>query len=195
MTGKLTGKLADAPRRGWRPAAHVARAVSFQPRRPAYLPAKAVGSFVPKLTRKAFQKYGFSAATLVTDWAQIAGADLAGIALPERLKWPRGVEAYGEVEEGAQGRPGATLMLRVDPARALDVEYRSRQIIERINAYFGYRAVAELRLLQAPLDQPGKVPPLPAPEIPASAGDPLARALARLKAGVMGQAGGPPRTA
>ena len=48
-------------------------------------------------------------------------------------------------------RPGATLILRVDPARALDVEYKARQIIERINAYFGYRAIAELRILQAPL--------------------------------------------
>lgn len=116
--------------------------------------AKAVGSFVPKLTQKAFEKYGFSAATLLTDWATIVGADLASYTAPERLKWPRGVDAYGEVAEGAQGRPGATLVLRVDGPRSLEVEHRRGQVLERINAYFGYRAVAELRIMQAPIERP-----------------------------------------
>jgi hypothetical protein len=115
--------------------------------------------------------------------------------VPERLKWPRGAGAYAEVEEGSEGRPGATLVLRVDPARALDVEYKGRQIIERINAYFGYRAVAALRLIQAPVEaetpreatRPASVRAPQAAQSPGDA-DPLARALARLGAGVMGQA-------
>lgn len=113
---------------------------------------KAVGSFLPRLTRKAFEKYGFSTASLVMDWAAIAGTELAAHTLPERLKWPRGGERS---EDGAQsadrGRQGATLVLRVDGARALDVQYKARQIIERINAYFGYAAIAELRIVQAPV--------------------------------------------
>ncbi|MFZ4805777.1 MAG: DUF721 domain-containing protein [Hyphomicrobiaceae bacterium] len=113
--------------------------------------ARAVGSYVPKLTQKAFEKYGFSAATLLTDWATIVGTELASFTAPERLKWPRGVEAYGEVADGAQGRPGATLILRVDGPRALEIEHRGRQILERINAYFGYRAVSEMRIVQAPI--------------------------------------------
>ena len=61
-----------------------------------------------------------------------------------------------------KGRPGATLVLRVDGARALDVQYKARQIIERINAYFGYAAVAELRIVQAPMRQlPPARPPRP----------------------------------
>jgi hypothetical protein len=165
-------------------------------RPPGFVYAKAVGSFVPKLTQKAFEKYGFSAATLLTDWALIAGADVAGYTVPDRLKWPRGPGAYAEVEECAEGRPGATLVLRVDPARALDVEYKGRQIIERINAYFGYRAVAALRLIQAPVEaaKPRETRPggarAPSPAAAATdEGDPLARALARLEAGVLGQAG------
>jgi hypothetical protein len=127
--------------------------------------ARAVGSFVPKLTRKAFEKYGFSAATLLTDWATIVGQDLASYTSPDKLKWPRGAEAYREVAEGAEGRPGATLILRVDGPRALEVEHRRRQLLERINAYFGYRAVADLRIIQAPIASPAaaKVPAVPAP--------------------------------
>jgi hypothetical protein len=131
--------------------------------------ARAVGSFVPKLTRKAFEKYGFSAATLLTDWAAIVGQDLASYTSPDRLKWPRGADAYGEVAEGAEGRPGATLVLRVDGPRALEVEHRRRQLLERINAYFGYRAVADLRIIQAPIAPVAavtKAPATPAPPAP-----------------------------
>ena len=55
------------------------------------------------------------------------------------------------MRRGGKGRPGATLVLRVDGGRSLDVQHNARQIIERINAYFGYAAVAELRIVQAPV--------------------------------------------
>ena len=154
---------------------------------------KAVGSFLPGLTRNAFQKFGFSTATLVTDWPVIAGAELAVYTAPERLKWPRGVE---RPEDGAQlaekGRSGATLVLRVDGARALDVQYKARQVLERINAYFGYAAVAQLRILQAPVES--RLPPRrpaartaaepPTHEVAHIADPGLRGALARLGAGV-----------
>ena len=127
-------------------------APQYQQRPKAQSSARAVGTFVPRLTQKAIEKYGFSAAALITDWATIVGSDLARYTVPQRLKWPRAVEGYSEVEADAAGRPGATLILRVDSARALDVQYKGRQIVERINAYFGYRAISELRLIQAPIE-------------------------------------------
>lgn len=112
---------------------------------------KAVGSFVPRLTKKVMEKYGFSTAALLTDWATIVGSDLAQHTRPNKLRWPRSVEAYGETPAEQSGRPGATLYLAVDAARALDVQYKGRQIIDRINAYFGYRAIADLRIEQVPI--------------------------------------------
>ncbi len=160
-----------------------------------FIAAKTVGSFVPRLTRKAFEKYGFSAATLLTDWAAIVGPQLAVYTAPERLKWPRAVEAHGDVEQGAEGRPGATLILRVDGGRALDIEYRKRELVERINSYFGYRAVADLRILQAPVQSVSTLPravvaprgtprAVIAPEITSIANDGLRDALARMEQGI-----------
>jgi hypothetical protein len=154
--------------------------------------AKAVGSFLPRLTRKAFAKYGFSAATLITDWATIIGSNIAACTVPERLKWPRQVELEEYVAAADRGRPGATLTIRVDATRALEVQYQGRQIIERINAYFGYRAVAELRLIQAPVTKPNNLPlrraqprtATPAPEVAAVTDQALRAALARLGAGI-----------
>jgi hypothetical protein len=156
----VTAKLTEKPRR--KPLPHPARRHLAVPRSEArfalppaarHVAAKPVGSFVPSLTRKAFEKFGFSTATLITDWPRIAGAELASYTLPDRLKWPRGA-ANADAGDDEGGRPGATLILRVDPARALDVEYRARQIMDRINAYFGYRAVETLRLVQAPVSNP-----------------------------------------
>jgi hypothetical protein len=168
--------------------------VSFARKRPNTLyGVKAVGSFLPGLTRKAFEKYGFSAASLITDWPAIAGRELAAYTAPERLKWPRGVErSDDEASATEKGRPGATLVLRVDGARALDVQYNARQIIDRINAYFGYAAIAELRLVQAPVTATGREQP----RAPRQAREPLTQevagvadtalraALARLGAGI-----------
>jgi hypothetical protein len=148
-----------------------------------------LSKFVGKLTKKAFEKHGFSAATLLTDWRTIVGNDMAAYTAPERLKWPRGVEAYSDVSDDGAGRPGATLVLRVEPVRALDVSYKSRQLIERINAYFGYKAVSDLRFIQAPVAdlqlQPVVRPPRPAaptPLVQAVDDDGLREALAKLEA-------------
>lgn len=145
------------------------QAVTFadKPRPSGPAPARAVGSYLPGLTRAAFAKYGFGAASLLTDWAAIVGADVARYTEPERLKWPRQPGIYEETEAEERGRPGATLVLRVDAGHALDVQYRARQLIERINAYFGYRAVAELRLVQTPMTlQPLAQSPKPSEPAP-----------------------------
>ncbi len=112
-----------------------------------YSAPKPAGAFTPSLTRPAFEKFGFPAAALLTDWAAIAGPDLAVYSAPERLKWPRQPDA----PEEARGQPAATLVLRVDGPRAIELQHRLPQLIERINSYFGFRAVAQIRLYQAPL--------------------------------------------
>jgi len=112
--------------------------------------AKRAAAFTPALTRPAFDRFGFPAAALLTDWTAIAGAGIASFSAPERLKWPR----RPDDPEAAGARQGATLVLRVDGPRALELQYRLPQLIERINAYFGFRAVGQIRLYQAPLERP-----------------------------------------
>jgi hypothetical protein len=182
--------------RGRTEPARPREAIRPQPlaRRHAFGP-KTVGSFVPGLTRQAFEKYGFSAAALLTDWATIVGPDIAKVTAPERLKWPKavgvGMDDSGEAE---RGRPGATLILAVDPGRALDIQYKARQILERVNAYFGYRALADLRIVQAPIIRPITTSRLdtarshrqsrPVPEVVGVRDDGLRAALERMAAGL-----------
>lgn len=152
--------------------------------------AKALGSFVPTLTKKAFEKYGFSAAALITDWPAIVGKDLAGQTYPDRLKWPRAPEVSGtDTKPETKGRPGATLFLRVEGPRALEIEYKRAQLAERINAYFGYRAIADIRIVQAPLPKPKpprgvKRTPADAVPLPSVQDEGLRAALEKLGSGI-----------
>lgn len=108
----------------------------------------AIGSFVPEVTRKAFERHGFPAGRLAADWTAIVGPALAHFTRPEKIKWPRPVE--DAADDGSEAA-GATLVLRVDGARALEVQYRAAQIMEKINGFLGYRAITEIRLVQAPV--------------------------------------------
>ncbi len=152
MAQTPAGAAAD---RGKRRSLSKPAPANFTPdrRRGPYGP-KPAAAFTPALTRPAFEKYGFPAAALLSDWRAIAGPELARFTAPERLKWPR----QPDVPEEANAPAPATLVLRVDGPRAIELQHRLPQLIERINSYFGFRAVAQIRLYQAPLDHPANRP-------------------------------------
>jgi len=94
------------------------------------------------LTQAAFARYGFAYGDLLTQWEAIAGAAIARICRPERIAWPR---QSGDVKQ----RLGGTLHLRALAGRALELHYETPRLIERINAFYGYAAIAAIKLRQA----------------------------------------------
>ena len=98
-----------------------------------------VGAYTAALTKTAIGRRGFAAASIVTDWLGIVGPDYAAACQPDRLVFPKGKRVDG------------TLHLRVTGAAALAIQHLTHVLIERVNAHFGYGAVAHIRLIQAPL--------------------------------------------
>jgi hypothetical protein len=111
--------------------------------KPGKSPLHRLSDLLHKTLTEAFAKQGFASSELVTRWAEIVGAEIAEHAQPEKIQWPRG-------REGKLPEPG-TLCLRVEGPMALDIQHLSGVILERVNRFFGWRAVATLRLRQAPL--------------------------------------------
>jgi len=129
--------------------------------------ARPIGAFTAATLDRAARGRGFATSALLSQWQAIVGADLAHFTMPDRVVWPRRRDDPDETPAHRGRRDeGAVLVLRVDGPRAIEVQHRSGQILERVNSHFGYRAVAELRILQAPVRR--KPPPPPAP--PPSAG-------------------------
>jgi hypothetical protein len=125
--------------------------------------ARPIGAFSAQALDPAARARGFATAALLADWPAIVGAELAQFTMPDRVVWPRHRDDDGEtVRHQGRREEGAVLILRVDGPRAIEVQHRSRQILERVNGHFGYRAVAEMRILQAPVARK----PAPAPSAP-----------------------------
>ena len=112
------------------------------------------------LTQASFQRYGFAYGELLARWPAIVGDELAGVSKPERIKWPRGADGRPD-----RGQPdGGTLVVRVAEGRGLEIHYQGPRIIERINGFYGYSAIAKLKILQGQLA--GATPNTRAPSPP-----------------------------
>ena len=151
--------------------------------------ARPIRAYTARALDPSARARGFATTALLSEWPAIVGAELAEFAVPDRLVWPRQHEHGEEVTPKRAWRAeGAILVLRVEGPRAIEVQHRSGAILERVNTYFGYRAVAEMRILQAPVTRKARrsasPPAQDTPErLPASAsiGDEcLRRALLRL---------------
>jgi hypothetical protein len=103
---------------------------------------QALAASLPRIAGKALGKRGLAEGGLVTDWTAIVGDQIADSTLPIKLAFT-----------GRERRDG-TLHLRVAGAIALELQHLEPQLIERINAYLGYGAVARLRLERGPLPKP-----------------------------------------
>jgi len=103
--------------------------------------AKQIGSLVPSITKASFERYGFAYADLASKWEAIMGKPLCEQCLPKKIVWPRGVKHENE-------RVGGTLHLICLSAFALDLQHSQDEIIERINRFYGYKAISKLSLVQ-----------------------------------------------
>ncbi|CUW38402.1 conserved protein of unknown function(Protein of unknown function DUF721/UPF0232,34-112)) [Magnetospirillum sp. XM-1] len=109
-----------------------------------------------RVTRPVFGRHGFAGGTLVVDWPAIVGSAVASHTLPLGIKFP------------PKERTEGTLTVKVDSgAFALEMQHLEPLILERINGYFGWKAVARLKLRQGPLPESGK-PPAARPAAPSS---------------------------
>lgn len=133
--------------------------------RPRGQGARPIGDLMPEIGRTAFRRFGFVQSSVVTRWPEIVGPQHARICSPEAIRFPPGEKAEGILE------------LVVVPAHAPLIQQVIPEIIERVNRFFGYRAVARVKLRQGmvtpPADgRPAKPPPSLKP-IPLELGDSL----------------------
>ena len=130
-------------------------------------PRHGLAPFAATLSRSVgplLRKRGFAQARVVTDWAAVVGEDMARRSMPERLIAARGADT------------GGTLILRVAGGWALEAQHLAPQIVERVNRFYGYPAVARLKLVQGPIPV-RRAPPEPRP-LPPEEEAGLARRLA-----------------
>src|SRR5580704_3919283 len=122
--------------------------------------AQAVSGDAGSVANLAFLRAGFSDPTLVLRWQEIAGPEVARLARPVKF---------------SDGPSGGTLTLRAAPGAALFLAHEKRPLCDRINAYLGRPAVAQLKFSQGAFLPPPPKPPHPKPPGALPPGDPSSR--------------------
>jgi hypothetical protein len=133
---------------------------------------KRTSALLQSSVRRASESRGFAQSRLLTHWAEVAGAEIAAIARPVEVSYAR------------QGM-GATLTLLTTGAQAPMLEMQKEKLREKVNAVYGYNAIARIRITQTaatgfaegqvsfdhrPAPKP-KAPAVPAPETTRAAAD------------------------
>lgn len=119
--------------------------------RPRGAGVRAIADLMPEIGRTAFRRFGFVQSSVVTRWPEIVGPTHARICAPESIRFPPGEKADG------------ILQLVVVPAHAPIIQHVIPEIIERVNRFFGYKAVAKVKIRQGEVKAPPAKPTTTAP--------------------------------
>ena len=106
--------------------------------------ARSAGELLGDIGGAACKKFGFVQANVVSRWPEIVGERYGKVSLPESIRFPAGK------------RSGGTLTLLVEGAHAPLIQHLGPMIIERVNRFFGYEAIARIVFRQ------GRLPAAPA---------------------------------
>lgn len=110
---------------------------------------RAVSELLPDVGRAAFRKFGFVQHAIVSRWGEIVGERYARVSVPESIRFPQGKRAEG------------VLHLLVSGAYAPMMQHIAPEIVERVNRFFGYTAVARLAIRHGEVKRAAKPAPPP----------------------------------
>jgi hypothetical protein len=143
-----------------KPGAPSGKRQKDEPRRA--LRVRAVGDLLPDAGGAAFRRFGFIQSSIVSRWHEIVGERYAGVSSPESIRFPPGKKSSG------------TLNLVVEGAHAPLMQHVAPAIVERVNRFFGYPAVARVHFRQGIVQLSKAKSPVPAATlqpVPAELGD------------------------
>lgn len=92
---------------------------------------------VMPLAKQLLGKRGFFLVDLLTSWQQIVGENLARYTLPYQIVFRKDERING-----------CLTLLTLSGAFAMEIKQKERQILDKVNAYFGYEAIASLKIMQ-----------------------------------------------
>ncbi len=104
---------------------------------------KTIGETLGKVNRGFSNKYGKVEFLILSKWSQIVGSFFAQHSEPDKIS--RITEDFDEFDQPIFKN---FLHVRVSPAAAVEFQHYKDTIIEKINSFFGYKAIADLRLQQ-----------------------------------------------
>ena len=91
------------------------------------------GNTLPRGVRGILKKNGYNYSEIISKWNMLVGKDISSYSCPKSIKMKK--------EESS-----GTLLLAIKRGNEINIEYSKKEIINKINSYFGYKLINEIRL-------------------------------------------------
>ena len=90
-------------------------------------------SSIPKTLKKHLRKGGYNYSNIVDNWTKMVSKKISDACYPMTVKM------------GKEMRDG-TLILNVIHGKEMEIEYEKKEIIDKINSFFGYNCISNVTL-------------------------------------------------
>ena len=90
-------------------------------------------SSIPKTLKKHLRKGGYNYSNIVDNWTKMVSKKISDVCYPMNVKM------------GKEMRDG-TLILNVIHGKEMEIEYKKKEIIDKINSFFGYNCIGNVKL-------------------------------------------------
>ena len=91
------------------------------------------GNTLPRGVKGILKKNGYNYSEIISKWNMLVGKDISSCTYPKSIKMKK---------EDSNG----TLVLNIKRGNEINIEYSKNEIINRINSYFGYKLINEIKL-------------------------------------------------
>ena len=88
---------------------------------------------VPRGLKGILKKNGYNYSEIISKWDLLVGSDISNYSYPKSIKMTK-------------GNDNGILVLAVERGNEINLEYAKKDIINKINSYFGYKLISEIRL-------------------------------------------------
>ena len=91
------------------------------------------GNTLPRGLKGILKKNGYNYSEIISKWSILVGKDISSCSYPKSIKMPKGDK-------------NCILVISVKRGDEINIEYSKNEIINKINSYFGYKLINEIRL-------------------------------------------------
>jgi hypothetical protein len=91
------------------------------------------GNTLPRGLKGILKKNGYNYSEIISKWSILMGNNISNYSFPKSIKMKK-------------GSSNGTLIIAVKRGNEIDIEYSKDEIINKINSYFGYKLISEIKL-------------------------------------------------
>ena len=91
------------------------------------------GNTLPRGVKGILKKNGYNYSEIISKWSSLVGEDISNCSYPKSIKMEK-------------GNSSGTLVLGIERGDEIQIEYAKKEIMDKINSYFGYNLINKIKL-------------------------------------------------